>query len=90
MEVMLWLSLVCRYQNTAEEPSAAHRSITFTVNDGLFNSTPVTAYVTILPVNDAPLVTLGEGGAVDVMITFMEDQSFLLVAPQLRIQGQPK
>ena len=84
------MSFVCRYENTAEEPAAVNRTITFIVNDGLFNSTPVFAYVITLPVNDAPLVMLGEEGAVDVMITFMEDQSFLLVAPALRIQGQPK
>lgn len=83
--------MTCRYHNTAEEPSSPTRSIAFIVNDGLFNSTPAIAYVTILPVNDAPLVTLGEEGAVDVMIVFVEDQQTpLVLAPQLKIQGEPK
>ncbi|MGJ8569716.1 MAG: tandem-95 repeat protein [Hoeflea sp.] len=42
------------YRNTSDDPSAAQRTVTWTVNDGDVNSATVTTTVDVTPVNDAP------------------------------------
>ncbi len=44
------------YENTAEDPSAAVRSITYNVNDGALTSSNIVQTVNILPVNDNPVI----------------------------------
>ena len=76
-----------RYVNTAEEPTVMTRVITFIVNDGLFNSTEASAFVTIITVNDPPIVTL-DSSSLNIVVTYLEGQmSPLVLAPQLEIQG---
>ena len=43
-----------RYQNTSDDPSAAVRTVSFTVNDGAADSNALTRGITVTPVNDAP------------------------------------
>ncbi|WP_177224681.1 tandem-95 repeat protein [Variovorax sp. 770b2] len=50
-----------QYANTSEDPSAAARTVTCTVNDGAANSNTVTSSVNVGPVNDAPVNTLPAG-----------------------------
>lgn len=64
------------------------RRISFIINDGLFNSTSVAAYVGIRQVNDPPVVSLDSNGTLDVMVVFSEGQEGpLTLAPQLIIRG---
>ena len=72
----------------AEQPTTHPRRIAFTINDGVFNSTPAVAYVGIRQVNDPPRVTLDANGTLDKMVVFSEGQTEpLILAPELAIQG---
>ncbi|MBN1416062.1 MAG: T9SS type A sorting domain-containing protein [Bacteroidales bacterium] len=46
-----------RYQNTSENPSALTRTVSFTVNDGDDPSNTLTRDITVIPVNDAPVLS---------------------------------
>jgi hypothetical protein len=46
-----------KYNNTSEDPSSLTRTFTFSVNDGEFNSNTVTKNVSVIPVNDLPVIT---------------------------------
>lgn len=64
--------------------------MSFTVNDGLFDSDPALACVALEEVNDAPVLTLGPDGMFDVMANYTEGQPEpLILAPDLEITGQP-
>ena len=43
-----------KYQNTSDNPSAATRTVSFTVSDGSLGSNVLTRNITVAPVNDAP------------------------------------
>ena len=82
------LKIYCRYINLADEPTGELREILFYVNDGLFDSNMALAYITINTSNDAPIVTLGVDGTVDIMLVYMENQSEpLLPAQYIQING---
>jgi VCBS repeat-containing protein len=51
-----------RYRNTSESPTAGDRTLRFTVNDGAADSALATKIITVLPVNDAPVVAGGVSG----------------------------
>ena len=86
--VIDWLSIVFfRYVNNAPQFSDATRVISFHVNDGIFNSTPVFAYVSLLEINDAPVLRLN-GSVSDVDLIYTEGQSQpLLLATNATITG---
>ena len=44
------------YQNTSDNPSTAPRAVSFTVNDGTGNSAPQTRGISVVAVNDAPVL----------------------------------
>ena len=44
------------YENTSDNPSAAVRTVSFTVNDGAADSNVLTRDVAVTPVNDAPVL----------------------------------
>jgi hypothetical protein len=46
-----------QYNNTSQNPTAGNRSVTVVASDGTLSSTPVTATLTVTPVNDAPTVS---------------------------------
>lgn len=72
----------------ANEPSEEFREIVFYVNDGLFNSNMPSAYITINRTNDAPVITLGPNGTVDITLMYLENQSVpLLLAQNVQISG---
>jgi hypothetical protein len=45
-----------KYRNTSDGPSAGPRTLSFAASDGTATSTPVTRVVTVIPVNDAPIL----------------------------------
>ena len=51
------------YTNGSENPSAATRTVSFTVNDGALNSTTATRTLTVTAVNDAPVVATTGGSS---------------------------
>jgi VCBS repeat-containing protein len=51
------------YLNSSQNPSSAARSIAFVANDGTANSNTATTVVNVTPVNDAPVLVAGGGGA---------------------------
>ena len=64
------------------------KEVLFYVNDGKFDSNFASAYVTISTRNDAPVITLGQDGTVDISLMYLEDQSEpLLPAQYIRING---
>ena len=44
-----------KYVNTSENPSTSTRTVTFTVNDGVFTGS-ATRNITVIAVNDAPVL----------------------------------
>ena len=86
--VIDWLFIVFfRYVNNAPQFSDTTRVISFHVNDGIFNSTPVFAYVSLLEMNDAPVLRLN-GSVSDVDLMYTEGQSQpLLLATNATIIG---
>lgn len=87
------------YRNTnTAQPSAAPRTVTFTINDGEADSNPQSTTVNITQAPDAPLLTAGtgntktfiEGGtsvAVDDLITVTDVDSTNLTGAEVQIAG---
>ena len=59
------------YANTSDNPNAADRTVSFSVNDGTANSNTPTRDITVTPVNDAP--TLASSGGDTGLGTITED-----------------
>ncbi|WP_310614864.1 Ig-like domain-containing protein [Limnohabitans sp.] len=47
------------YSNTSDAPSTAARTVSYVINDGQLDSTPVTSTVNLTAVNDAPVINQG-------------------------------
>lgn len=63
--------------------------MSFIVNDGKFNSTPVFACIELQGVPDAPTLTLAIDGAVDVTVNYTEGQvEPLPLVQDLQISGK--
>ena len=64
------------------------RRVSFVINDGAFNSTPVSACIRLTNINDVPILTLGPNSTVDVVVMYTEGQAEpLFLAPDLEIEG---
>ena len=62
--------------------------MSFTVNDGVFNSSRVFACIRLIDSNDAPMLFAGANGTVDTMVMYREgQQDSLPLAPELQIRG---
>ena len=48
-----------KYDNISESPSTISRTVTWIATDGTDSSSPVTSSITVVSVNDAPVVTAG-------------------------------
>jgi hypothetical protein len=48
-----------KYRNLSENPTAAVRTVSWSATDGTDASAPVTSTITVVPVNDPPVVTAG-------------------------------
>lgn len=69
--------------------TGSSRLVSFTVNDGRFNSTPVFACIELEGVPDAPILTLDRDGAMDATVNYTEGQEEpLLLVPDLQISGK--
>jgi hypothetical protein len=66
------------YFNPLLNPSTVLRTVSFTVNDGQFNSNTVTRLISITPVSDAPAL-VGSGGS----IVFIEKGSAVVIDPNI-------
>jgi hypothetical protein len=67
------------YNNTDLNPTTTSRAITFVANDGQGNSTTVTTTVSIVAVNDPPLIDLnGATAGYNYSATFTEDAGGVL------------
>ncbi len=60
------------YHNTSENPATSLRTLTFIVNDGELMSNASTRTITVTAVNDAPVITEGNG---PIAVTCSEDNS---------------
>jgi hypothetical protein len=65
------------YGNTSQNPGTVARSVAFRVNDGTDSSNVVATLMTVVPVNDAPVLA-GAG-----TVTFVEDAGPVAAAPGL-------
>ena len=76
------------YENTAVQPTGRLRVVTVTVNDGRHTSAPAFAYIELVNVNDDPVLTVGDGGAMDFMTTYTEGSGpGVIVSQDLSITG---
>ena len=71
------------YMNLAAEPSDPQRArvVTFVASDGELESPVATTIITIIPVNDAPIIRLGGVASEDVMLEYSEAESSLAPIP---------
>ncbi|MBE9160631.1 putative Ig domain-containing protein [Nodosilinea sp. LEGE 06152] len=75
-----------RYNNTSQNPDPTPRIITLVVNDGTAPSALVTSTVTIVPVNDAPVLDLnGAATGLNASSTFTEDAGFTPIVSSLNL-----
>ena len=72
------------YENSADEPSDPQqaRMVTFVASDGERQSLPATAVITILLVNDAPVIRLMGSAARDAVLVYSESESSLDLVPE--------
>ena len=61
------------YQNSSNTPSELNRTVTFIVNDGDTNSSPVTSTITVTDTNDPPVanddtINVDEGGTATTLV----------------------
>src|SRR5262249_27543733 len=64
-----------RYSDTSDNPSAAPRAVSYTVNDGAGNSNSVTSIINVTLVNDAPILSGGSA------LTYTENQAATAINP---------
>jgi uncharacterized protein (TIGR03382 family) len=68
------------YQNLSDAPSTTARAITFVANDGTSNSIVRTTTLTVVAVNDVPVVDLnGAAAGTSYSTTFTEDGGAVLI-----------
>lgn len=63
------------YLNEAEEPSTQNRLVTFVANDGELSSVVAVTNITVLPVNDPPVVFLSGTGATNYSTQYTENRA---------------
>lgn len=51
-----------QFQSTSDDPGTTTRDVTMVVNDGTSNSNAAHAYITVIPVNDAPVAIDDDSG----------------------------
>lgn len=87
----MFFLFLCRYEHDAQSFPIDNdeRTVSFVVNDGIFNSSAAFACIRLIDVNDNPALFLGGEGVVDVMVMYSEGQvDSLILAPQLTIIGK--
>ena len=83
--------LSCRFSHDGQAfPSTNdERTVSFVVNDGIFNSTRVLACIRLIESNDLPALFTSLNDTVDSMVMYTEGQDDpLYLAPHLVIRGQ--
>ncbi len=76
-----WQSVLrsVQYSTASDNPTAATRTVSFTVNDGDVASNTATKQVTVVPVNDAPVLTQPDTTA----LGFTEGAAATVITPNL-------
>lgn len=90
LAVWFIISSTCRYSHDGQSfPSTNdERTISFVVNDGIFNSSVVPACIQLVDSNDIPQLFTGANDTVDTMVMYREGQQEpLYLAPELEIRG---
>jgi hypothetical protein len=67
------------YGNTSDNPTSGIRGVGFYVNDGFAYSNPLSSNVTVIPVNDMPILSSG-GGTI-----YIENSSAIAIAPAITV-----
>ncbi|MFK3798211.1 retention module-containing protein [Pseudomonas sp. NPDC088444] len=76
------------FQSVGDDPVGGIRVVTVTVNDGELNSSVGTSLVTVIPVNDAPVVDLNAGavgGNGNFVTDYTENQAGINIAGNVKI-----
>lgn len=68
-----------QFTTASDNPTNATRTVSFTVNDGELSSALVSKDVTVVPVNDPPVLTQPDGTA----ITYTENDPATVIAPNI-------
>jgi hypothetical protein len=68
-----------QFMTASDNPTGATRSVSFTVNDGDLDSAVVTKDVTVVPINDAPVLSQPDATAVD----YTENDPATVIAPNI-------
>jgi Bacterial Ig domain/Carboxypeptidase regulatory-like domain len=69
-----------KYNNTDQDPDTTARSVTFKANDGATDSAVATATITVIAVNDAPVLGGVSGG-----FTYTENDAATAIAPAITV-----
>jgi PKD repeat protein len=64
------------YENSSDNPTLSIRTVTIRIHDGIAESEPATQTITILPVNDPPIITLAHPS-----IKYTEDSGLVALDP---------
>ena len=70
-----------RYLNVSHNPNPATRTVNFTISDGLSNSAVVSRSITVVPVNDPPVVLTNAAGA----LAYQPANGAVVIAPGLTL-----
>lgn len=69
-----------KYNNTSQNPDTTNRTVNFKANDGALDSTTAVATVTVVSVNDAPVLGGVSGG-----FTYIENDPATAIAPGITV-----
>jgi len=68
------------YENTSDNPTLSVRTVSIRINDGMSESEPTMQTITIIPVNDPPIITLAHPS-----IQYTENGGFQTLDPNVTI-----
>jgi len=68
------------YENSSDNPTLIARTVTIRIHDGTSESLPITQTITIVPVNDPPIITLAHPS-----IQYTENGGFQALDPNISI-----
>ncbi len=79
--VAQWQSVLrsVQFSSTSDNPTNATRTVSFVVNDGTVNGNSAPKNVTVVPVNDAPVLTQPDAGA----LAYTENAAATVIAPNI-------
>lgn len=78
-----WQSVLrsVRFSSLNDNPTASTRTVRFVVSDGDAASSPADTLVTVVPVNDPPMLTQTGGG----VVTYVENAAPMVISPTITV-----